>query len=186
MSLSIGRRLRQSRMAAVHQPLLIDKVSTARLPVCLGSCSCGMATFAIGRTLACGSHACRYHGLMTIRRFARIAAWIGLAFIIFVTVSPINVRPSTVSTTDLDRAFAFFVMSGLFIVAYPKRVLPIAFALLLAAFAIELMQYLSVTRHPQFHDAVVKAVGVLLGIGCGLLANLVLHSRVRFAGSDRS
>ena len=145
-----------------------------------------MAGFVLGRTLACGSHACRYHELMTIRRFARIAAWIGLALIIFVTVSPISVRPSTVSTTDLDRALAFFVMSGLFIVAYPTRVLPIAVALLLAAFATELMQYLSLTRHPQFHDAVVKAIGVLVGIGCGLLANLVLRNRVRFAGPNRS
>lgn len=122
---------------------------------------------------------------MTIRRFARIAAWIGLALIIFVTVSPITARPSTVTTTDLDRAFAFFVMSGLFIVAYPRRVLPIALALLLAAFAIELMQYLSVTRHPHFHDAVVKAVGVLVGIGCGLFANHMLRSRICSAGPNR-
>jgi hypothetical protein len=144
-----------------------------------------MTGFVLGRAIPCGGHACCYHGLMTIRRFARIAAWIGLALIIFVTVSPINVRPSTVTTTDLDRAFAFFVMSGLFIVAYPKRVLPIALALLLAPFAIELMQYLSVTRHPQFPDAVVKAIGVLVGIACGLLANLVLRSHVRFVGPNQ-
>lgn len=122
---------------------------------------------------------------MTIRRFARFAAWIGLALIILVTVAPIGARPSTLTSTDLDRALAFVVMSGLFIVAYPKRVFPIAAVLLLAAFAIELTQYVSVTRHPQLHDAVVKAIGVVVGVSGGHLANLVLRKRGHLAGQNR-
>jgi hypothetical protein len=122
---------------------------------------------------------------MNIRRFARIAAWTGLVVIILVTVSPLALRPSTMTTTDLDRAFAFFVMSGLFIVAYPRRVLVVAGALLLAAFIIELAQYVSVTRHPHFHDAVFKALGVVLGVCGGLIANLILRSHSRAKGHRR-
>lgn len=110
---------------------------------------------------------------MTIRRFARFAAWTGLALIILVTIAPIGARPSTITSTDLDRALAFVVMSALFVLAYPRRVFPIAVALLLAAFLIELGQYFSVTRHPQFHDALVKAFGVLVGVSAGGLTNFV-------------
>lgn len=112
---------------------------------------------------------------MTIRRFALFAAWAGLALIIFVTVSPIGLRPSTVTSTDFDRAFAFCVMSGLFVVAYPKRLLTLVVALCAGAFLIELTQFASITRHPQMHDAVVKACGALVGLGAGMLVNLALR-----------
>lgn len=110
---------------------------------------------------------------MTIRRFARFAAWIGLALIIFVTIAPIGARPATITSTDLDRALAFVVMSSLFVVAYPRRAIPITFALLAAASVIELGQYFSVTRHPHLHDALVKAFGVLVGVSAGGVANLL-------------
>lgn len=119
---------------------------------------------------------------MTIRRFALFAAWTGLLLIVFVTVSPISVRPSTVTSTDLDRAFAFCVMSGLFVIAYPKRLLTLSFALFVGAFLIELTQFASMTRHPQLHDAVVKALGVLVGVCGGALVNLALR---RLAGVEQ-
>ena len=113
------------------------------------------------------------HGLPTIRSFVRFVAWTGLAVIIFVTVAPIGARPSTITSADLDRAIAFVVMSALFVIAYPRRILPIALASFLAVFLIELGQYFSVTRHPQFHDALVKAFGVLIGVSTGGLINRV-------------
>lgn len=106
-----------------------------------------------------------------------------MALIVFVTVSPIDARPSNVTTTDLDRALAFVVMSGLFIVAYPRRVLAVSVVLVLAAFLIEVTQFASATRHPQMHDAVVKAIGVMVGIGGGALANMLLR---RNAAVERS
>lgn len=129
-------------------------------------------------TLPCRSSLNCYHGLMNIRRFACFAAWTGLALIIFVTVSPIDVRPSDVTTTDLDRALAFVIMSGLFMIAYPRHVLAVCIALLIAAFLTELAQFVSVTRHPHMHDAVIKALGVLVGISAGLLFNLVVSKAV--------
>jgi hypothetical protein len=130
-------------------------------------------------TLHCRPASHCYHELINIRRFARFAAWIGLALIIFVTISPIDARPSDVTTTDLDRALAFVVMSGLFIIAYPKRALAVCLVLLIAAFSTELAQLASVTRHPHIHDAVVKAFGVLVGVGASSLFNLVVSKTVR-------
>lgn len=114
---------------------------------------------------------------MTIRKSAFLAAWTGLALILLVTVSPIDMRPSDLTTTDLDRALAFVVMSCLFVIAYPQRVAKVSLALVISAFAIELTQFISVTRHPELHDALIKAAGVALGISAGLLVNFVLNKR---------
>jgi hypothetical protein len=112
---------------------------------------------------------------MSIRRFARFAAWFGLALIVLVTISPIDVRPSDLTTADLDRALAFVVMSAVFIIAYPRRVLVISVLLFLAAFFIELTQFAAVTRHPQMQDAVIKSLGVIMGVSGGLMVNLLLR-----------
>jgi hypothetical protein len=132
----------------------------------------------------CGPSPHCYHELMNIRRFARFAAWTGLALIVLVTILPIGARPSTVTTTDLDRALAFIVMSGLFIIAYPRRALAISLSLLFAAFLIELTQFASVTRHPQMHDAVFKALGVMVGVIGGFMVNLWIQKCAR-AGEPR-
>lgn len=96
-----------------------------------------------------------------------------MALIILVTIAPIGARPSTITSTDLDRALAFVVMSALFVIAYPRRIIPIALVLFVAAFVIEMGQDLSVTRHPHFHDALVKAFGALVGVSAGGLTNLL-------------
>lgn len=121
---------------------------------------------------------------MSIRNFSRFAAWAGLALIILVTISPIQARPPDITTTDLDRGIAFFVMSGLFVIAYPRRPIVMTILLFCAAFLIELMQFASVTRHPQLHDAVIKAVGVLLGVSAGLLVNLMRRRKTAEADSS--
>ncbi|MFN7088968.1 MAG: VanZ family protein [Allorhizobium sp.] len=110
---------------------------------------------------------------MTIRRFVRFAAWTGLALIVFVTVVPIEARPPTITSNNLDRALAFLGMSALFVIAYPRRVLSFTVVLFFAAFVIELVQFASKTRHPQFQDAVVKALGVLLGVAAGWFTNFL-------------
>lgn len=97
--------------------------------------------------------------------------------VLLVTVSPIDMRPSDLTNTDLDRALAFVVMSCLFVIAYPQRVGKVSIALVMSAFAIELTQFLSVTRHPELHDALIKAAGVALGIGAGLFVNFILDKR---------
>jgi VanZ family protein len=102
-----------------------------------------------------------------------VAAWLALAAIIFVTVSPIGLRPHDVLPVNLDRALAFALVAVLFVMAYPRHWLWIAVALTIGAGAIELLQELSSTRHARFDDALVKAAGALGGV-------LVAHAINRY------
>ncbi|GMB79559.1 hypothetical protein NN6n1_03410 [Shinella zoogloeoides] len=107
-------------------------------------------------------------------RLIRIGAWLGLAAILFVTVSPIGYRPHDVVSTDFDRAAAYAVLSALFVFAYPRHRLAVAALVVLVAGGAELFQFISPTRHARLADAAVKAAG---GIG-GLFAGSLLHAGV--------
>ncbi|NEJ70989.1 VanZ family protein [Rhizobium phaseoli] len=103
--------------------------------------------------------------------FAKPLAWLLLAFILFVTVSPIGLRPETVTTVDTDRAGAYVLVGLAFALAYPKQWKLVAVLLIAGSVAIEYLQYLSPTRHPRLHDAGVKAMGAALGLLAGWVIN---------------
>lgn len=107
-----------------------------------------------------------------LTRLIRIGAWLALAAILFVTISPIGYRPHDVVSTDFDRAAAYAILSALFVFAYPRHRLAVGALVVLVAGGAELFQFISPTRHPHLADAAVKAAG---GIG-GLFAGSLLHS----------
>lgn len=102
----------------------------------------------------------------------KIAAWICLALVVFVTMSPIGLRPHDVLPVEFDRALAFCIMSGLFTLAYPRRWLSILVMTVLGAMLIEALQTLTSTRHAQLADALVKAGGAVAGV---LLARSIMQ-----------
>jgi VanZ family protein len=118
---------------------------------------------------------------MTADKFSKPLAWLLLAAIIFVTVSPIGLRPHTVTSVNIDRALAYMVVGLAFAVAYPKHWMTVALLLIAGAVFIEYLQYLSPTRHARLHDAAVKAVGATVGVAIGSLFN-----RVRAAKANAS
>lgn len=103
----------------------------------------------------------------------KILAWSTLAAIIFVTVSPIGLRPADILPTNVDRALAFALMCGLFVLAYPKRWRWALLAALLAPGAIEMLQMFSPTRHARVDDAVVKMIGGLIGVVTSLAGHVL-------------
>ncbi|WYB11290.1 VanZ family protein [Pararhizobium sp. A13] len=107
---------------------------------------------------------------MMTKTFFRLIAWGVLSALVFVTLSPIGFRPHTITTVGLDRAAAFFLAGAVFAVAYPGRWMSLALFLVAAAFAIEMLQELSPTRHAKFDDALIKAVGAVAGIIAGKVA----------------
>lgn len=111
--------------------------------------------------------------LMTSRLF-KLLPWLALAAIIFVTVSPIRLRPQDFAPVDIDRAGAFAVMALLFVLAYPRQWLLCAILLIVGAGSIELLQFLSPTRHAHLDDAAVKAAGAIVGCLVGLAANRMI------------
>lgn len=108
---------------------------------------------------------------MTIQRLLIFSAWLALAAIVLVTVSPIGLRPYDLLPVNVDRAIAFAVTSTLFVTAFPRHWKLSAILLITGAFGIELLQLLSSTRHAQFNDAQVKAAGAVLGILAGCIIN---------------
>ncbi|PKA43026.1 VanZ family protein [Rhizobium sullae] len=104
---------------------------------------------------------------MMTSRFMRPLAWLLLAAIIFVTISPIGLRPHTMTSVNADRALAYAVTGFVFALGYPKQWKLVALLLIFGTLAIEFLQYLSPTRHARLHDAVIKAAGAMLGILAG-------------------
>ncbi|MDO1583676.1 VanZ family protein [Rhizobium oryzicola] len=94
----------------------------------------------------------------------KLLPWLCLIAIIVVTVSPIRWRPPDPLPVSVDRAMAFALLAFLFGLVYPRRLLWLAIVLILGAGAIEMLQYLSPTRHPQLRDALVKAAGAVIGL----------------------
>ncbi|MFA7414049.1 MAG: VanZ family protein [Rhizobium sp.] len=103
----------------------------------------------------------------TTVKAAKAFAWLLLAAILFVTVSPIGLRPHTIITVSIDRAGAYAVTALLFALAYPHRWKRVALLLVGSAFLFEVMQVLSPTRHAHFEDAAVKSLGVCAGLAIG-------------------
>lgn len=133
----------------------------ARITVCIATCARKV-----------------YDVFMTFRSLLRAAAWAALLVLVFVTVSPIGWRPHTVTDVSLDRAGAFALAGAIFAIAYPRRWISLALFLVAAAMFIEMMQWLSPTRHAEISDAVVKSIGSLVGLSLGKLA-LVARRRWR-------
>lgn len=105
------------------------------------------------------------------QRILKVSAWSFLAFIVFSTVSPIDLRPHDVLPVNLDRALAFAVLAFLFSASYPRHIVLCALVILLGAFAMEALQFLEPSRHPRLIDAVVKASGALVGLMIGRVAS---------------
>lgn len=104
------------------------------------------------------------------RTILKILPWSALAFVVFATVSPIEMRPHDLLPVNVDRAGAFAVMAFLFVLAYPRHWKLCALLLLMGAGAIELLQFLSPSRHANADDALIKAGGAAIGcvMGWGL------------------
>ncbi len=112
------------------------------------------------------------------RHLLKLAPWACLAAILFVTVSPISLRPGDILPVDLDRALAFTLLGVLFVLAYPRHILLCAVLLVLGAGVIETLQFLSPTRHAHWEDAAVKAAGAAIGVLIGRFA-LRFHPDMR-------
>ena len=117
-----------------------------------------------------------------INSLARQIAWLLLVAVLFVTVSPIQLRPVTGEPPNLER-FAAFVLVGLaFAIGYPRKWLFVACLVVASAFLIEATQLLSPSRHARFEDAAVKALGGLVGLAIGTAINRLARTWLRRRG----
>lgn len=108
-----------------------------------------------------------------VGRMTRVLAWLCLAYIAFITVGPIGIRPETGFSPRLERLVAFMVLGGLFGAAYPRHIVRAALVVIGSALLLEASQVFEPSRHGRMFDASVKIVGGVIGLGAGwLLARL--------------
>jgi hypothetical protein len=110
-------------------------------------------------------------------KFSRISGWLALAFIAFVTLSPIDERPSFAGP-QVERFAAFALLGFALVLGYPRRLLQTVAVVIGSAFVLEALQVLTPDRHGRLLDALVKATGGLCGIGAGRLVLLFLQDQV--------
>ena len=106
------------------------------------------------------------------RRLARpspvvvLAAFGGLAGIIFATLCPIGMRPHFASP-NVERFGAYFVLGVILSFAFPRRRLSVITGVLALACALEAAQLLIPGRDGRVIDAAVKALGGIFGASTG-------------------
>jgi hypothetical protein len=116
-----------------------------------------------------------------IQKISTAVGWLGLAFIVYATLSPISARP-VVAGPQLEH-FAAFALTGLaFGLAYPHRFLLVVALVLGSAFGLEALQLLTPDRHGRLLDAVMKAAGGICGISAGQLIWFLLQTGFSSAG----
>jgi len=118
-----------------------------------------------------------------IHKVSAVTGWLALGFIVFVTLSPIDARPS-LATPHLEHFAAFALIGLAFALAYPNRVLLVFVIVVGAALGLEALQLLTPDRHGRAADALVKALGGISGICVGQMASFLL--RLKPIPSDHS
>lgn len=96
-----------------------------------------------------------------------ILAWLMLAGLLFVTISPIGWRPHIPGHVSAERFAALFLIGLFFCLAYPKRWLTVLTLLISAAGIFELMQRLTPDRHGELSDFLIKSTGAIAGVILG-------------------
>ena len=109
--------------------------------------------------------------------------WLALALIVFVTLSPIEARPS-VATPHLEHFAAFALIGLAFTLAYPSRILLVVVIVVGAALGLEALQLLAPDRHARATDALMKSLGGISGICVGQLVYFLI--RVKPIQADHS
>lgn len=118
-----------------------------------------------------------------IQRISVVTGWLTLAFIVYVTLSPIDARP-VLSPPYLEHFAAFAMMGLAFALAYPDRVLLVVALVVGSAVGLEALQLLTPDRHGRAADAFVKALGGISGISVGQVLSFLLQ--IKTVRSDHS
>ncbi|RYE09884.1 MAG: hypothetical protein EOP22_07585 [Hyphomicrobiales bacterium] len=106
---------------------------------------------------------------MSLKTALRVIAWLLLAGLIFVTLSPIDLRPVSPAPVQLERAAALALIGFVFALAYPRHIWLVALVVLGSTVLLELLQLLSPSRHGRLIDVAVKLTGGGIGIAAGWL-----------------
>ena len=111
-----------------------------------------------------------------VRIAAGAAAWGSLAFVAFVTLSPLELRP-VVGGLGFEHIGAFAIVGMLFGIAYPKKMPTIMIVIAVAAISLEAAQHLVPGRHGRAVDLIAKLFGGGIGVATAAVSNAWLRTR---------
>ncbi|POR56582.1 hypothetical protein CYD53_101102 [Bosea psychrotolerans] len=116
--------------------------------------------------------------MRVLKSAALVCAWIGLAYLVWVSVMPIGSRPHLFDgIPDISRFLGWFVITSAFAIAYPRRLGRVLLAMSVAIVMLEAAQYLEVTRHGRIHDAAIKVAGAAVAVALALAYLAVARKR---------
>ena len=98
-----------------------------------------------------------------VQRSARLLGWLLLAALIFATVCPISLRPTSNEPLWLERSLPYLVVSALLSIGYPRQRIRVIVLTVAAAGMLEVAQLLQPSRHARLPDFLIKAAGCSLG-----------------------
>jgi len=110
-----------------------------------------------------------------LHKLLATAAWIALGLIIFLTISPLDMRPVVTADPNIERFAAFALVGLLFGLAYPRRLMVDASLVMVAAAVLETIQLITRDRHGHVADAFVKAAGGAFGVAVALIVLIVVE-----------
>jgi hypothetical protein len=112
-----------------------------------------------------------------MHKLLAIAAWSALALIVFLTLSPLDMRPVVTADPNIERFVAFALVGLLFGLAYPRRLVVDASFVMIVAGVLEAFQLMTRDRHGHTADAFVKAAGGAFGVAMALMILIMLERR---------
>src|SRR5260370_12605075 len=87
-----------------------------------------------------------------LHRLLATAAWTAFALIVFSTISPLSMRPVATADPNIERFAAFALVGLLFGLAYPRRLAVDVSFVVIAAGALETLQFMIRDRHVHMAD----------------------------------
>ena len=99
-------------------------------------------------------------------KLSRIVALALFAFIIFATLSPIQLRPH-LAPANVERALAYVLLGFAVALGFPNRLYQTVIFVVMTAGVLELLQIIDPSRHARFIDALVKGLAGVIGIVAG-------------------
>jgi VanZ family protein len=112
------------------------------------------------------------------------AAGLAIAVVAFVTLCPIALRPH-LAAANAERFAAYAVLGGLVSRAAGRRALSATALVLLTAGGLEAAQALAPSRHPEVSDAIVKAIGGVVGVAAVQLSYPARRLLARLASAAK-
>jgi len=112
-----------------------------------------------------------------LHKLLATAAWAAFGVLVFVTISPLGMRPVVTADPNVERFAAFAIVGLLFGLAYPRMLALDTLFIVVAAGTLEAFQLITPDRHGHIADALVKAAGGASGVMLALIILLTVQRR---------